>query len=390
MLRNFNYFVWELEKQNGEEVLQEQEPLKIKKLLYRADYTLLQETLNDAKNKMEFIDSRLVMKYYPLDKLKFILRNSHNIPYVTNAWLKTYEIFYNLRDVIMVHPRVCIFFNANAPGASTEAVKYLINILSNIDDRYRARIEWLASTMISQQRGKNDTLLGDTYGLIAKYRDNWLMNEDNNGDVTNVDNINNIVKQIRARFNKLADVYFSDIAIDVGTNYNEEELLESKQVLGQNITGLMCLNRNGTYIIKRRGMLLPISIWFLGLIYTLFHKVQILKPYSSKPCNSEHYIIGIGFKGISPSLVDTLLSTLVSFNIKSTPYKNPTYIDISVQYMIKQIATDIVINQVESIDSIYNAVHIGKTNVSSSRFNSDMNKLRYKWIADHKIKKLNP
>ena len=60
----------------------------------------------------------------------------------------------------------------------------------------------------------------------------------------NVDNINNIVKQIRARFNKLADVYFSDIAIDVGTNYNEEELLESKQVLGQNITGLMCLNRN--------------------------------------------------------------------------------------------------------------------------------------------------
>ena len=44
---------------------------------------------------------------------------------------------------------------------------------------------------------------------------------------------------------------------------------------------------------------LNISILTMGFIYNLFDKIQIVKPYSSKSCNSEQYVIGIGFKGIS-------------------------------------------------------------------------------------------
>ena len=61
MLKSFNYFVWELEKQDRNEA--DITDSHIKKLLYKADYALLQEQLNTAKNKMEHIDSKIIMKY---------------------------------------------------------------------------------------------------------------------------------------------------------------------------------------------------------------------------------------------------------------------------------------------------------------------------------------
>lgn len=325
-------------------VEQKDSPYYTRKVLYNGELRALKSRLDIERNKMDkYPDKkqlhRYIMKHYEYDSLKYQLRESLGKKYITNAWLKTYELFKKFKLVGNV------FFNANAPGTSSDAYLQYIK-----DEAIETPIDWVASTYVpTTEKGST---LGDTYGLIKETKSHWLMNDYNNGDTTKVDNILDFAIQIRARFNKLCDIYFSDIAIDVGEDYNNEELLEAKEVLGQNIAGLYCLDRGGVYITKQRGLFLPLSIWFVSLLYDLFDVVYITKPETSKPFNSEIYIVGLVYRGISKDLMDTLFSTLVSYNNKSTPYRLRTPVRVDLYENIYNIIRNITETQIASIKKL--------------------------------------
>ena len=319
-----------------------------KKHLFTKELKELKEYLDKTKNKINDIDKKvldkLVNRYFLFSDIKFKLRKSLGVSYITNAWIKTYEIFYIFKQELFHsnNKTIYIFFNANAPGTSTEAVKFLI------DKHYpKISMEWVSSTYLD----KEDTLQ-DTYGLIKKNKSKWLMNSDNNGDVTKLSNIKDFNSQIRSKFNSLCDIYFSDIAINIKEDYNNEELLESKEVFGQNISGLNSIKLGGHYIVKQRGSMLPLSIWFISILNKCFKKVHITKPCSSKPCNSEIYIVALGFKGIHPQTLELMFRTLVNFNIRSSPYKVLTPICMDTYQSIYKAIQSIVNSQVLHINNM--------------------------------------
>ena len=49
----------------------------------------------------------------------------------------------------------------------------------------------------------SDTSLGDLYNLYRDYPERWVMNENNNGDITDLKNI--YIKKLNIRFNVLHD-----------------------------------------------------------------------------------------------------------------------------------------------------------------------------------------
>ena len=57
------------------------------------------------------------------------------------------------------------------------------------------------------------------------------------------------------------------------------------------------------------------TIRLLWIISLLYDELIITKPYTSRPANSEKYVIGKGFKGISDELLDKLYYIIENWDI---------------------------------------------------------------------------
>ena len=77
----------------------------------------------------------------------------------------------------------------------------------------------------------------------------------------------------------------------------------------------------GTQIIKIFDTFTPLTIKLLYLVSTLYNNVYIYKPLTSRPANSEKYIIAKGFKGIDSNYLKSLYSIVAKWeDIKKNGY----------------------------------------------------------------------
>lgn len=131
---------------------------------------------------------------------------------------------------------------------------------------------------------------------------------DGTGDILNNDNI----------------IYFSDF-IDKGTNgrgvalvtadggisvqgiENQQETITKQLVLCQVIMGLTILRKGGNFMIKVFDLFTHFSISICYLLFQCFESFGIFKPFSSRPANSERYIICKNLKTRKPGIVKSLM-----------------------------------------------------------------------------------
>jgi hypothetical protein len=108
-------------------------------------------------------------------------------------------------------------------------------------------------------------------------------------------------------YNKSHNINKSDILSDKmdliisGVNFNYENINIIEQTYFSNLfNNLMHTiknqKKNGTTIIKIFETFTNISIKFISMMISLYEKVFIIKPLTSRPSSSERFIIGIGFK----------------------------------------------------------------------------------------------
>lgn len=276
----------------------------------------LEKEINETKNKLDKYQKDGRYTYFsrqiiPQNGLKAIIESKFMQKYVTNAWLKTFELLSEVQEYMPLSGDYKVFFNANAPGASTLAAEYFFKIRTNLN------FDWFASSYMD-----GSGTLQDDYGLIKNNRDKWLMNEENNGDVRSVANLENLCKRLGSNS---IDLYFSDIAIDIGNDYNNEEYLERHEVFGQNVTGLCLLKKGGIMITKQRSFYKPFSIWMISFMSKLFDKFEIHKPTTSRPYNSEVYLVGIGYKGMSIVQRDYMVGLLGKDDIHTVVCNNSIF-----------------------------------------------------------------
>lgn len=222
----------------------------------------------------------------------------------SNAFLKYYEIAYSfLQPMRDLPPRVVAFFNAELPGSSMVSFNhYFRTIRPDID------YSWYASSLWSSELVEGSYGLGDSYGYVANNRDRWLMNDTNNGDMTSVDNILDIASRIGPRgVAGVAgvDIYSHDAGIDVSggesgdVRYDVQEESNMWLHLGCALAGFLTLRTGpATLFIAKQYTFYRTFTWQLILLYaSLFDRFYLTKPLTSRPTNSEIYLIGIGFRG---------------------------------------------------------------------------------------------
>ncbi len=257
------------------------------------------------------------------------LMDDYGAQLVTNAWMKYYEIYLHY-DLVKPNNRFRAFCNAELPGASICTLNHIIKTLHPAAD-----FDWRACSLILDRNSVSTTqkaadALGDHYGIWSQNRDKWLMTvgaDDggyyNNGDATNLNNIYDYERRIGPSSQwGGADLYSHDAGIDVGSvktetgdsGYNEQEKLDAHIHLGCALAGFATLRIGGSFIAKQYTFFEPFTYDLIFIYASLFDEFYLCKPLTSRPFNSEIYLIGKGFRGLPPDIRDALEFRIKNYN----------------------------------------------------------------------------
>lgn len=252
--------------------------------------------------------------------LRSVVTRQYGGKNVSNSWLKYYEIF-NQFPLFDQSRQYRCFFNAELPGGSLCALMHYMKV-------NEIQYKWKASSLLGPSHtGGTSEPLGDVYGMYAKNKDNWVMDADgkNNGDMT--DKV--CIEDLEKRFGQSFDFYSSDAGIDVSyrddkLSFNDQESHNLRLHIGCGLAGLLMLAPGGCMVLKQYTMFKPLSWWVIMQYVKCFKgKCTIYKPLSSRPFNSELYLVFENFVGITDEIRSSLFAAMDLADAGESPQNLP-------------------------------------------------------------------
>ncbi|XP_075170225.1 cap methyltransferase 1 [Haematobia irritans] len=149
---------------------------------------------------------------------------------------------------------------------------------------------WEAKGFGFTLKGANDFKLDKFFaGSPESFDPYYGVNED--GDIyveANQDSLNQYIRK-----HAVDGVHFvmADGGFSVEGLENIQEILSKQLYLCQCVTALKILRPNGSFICKLFDIFTPFSVGLIYLMYKCFDKIAIIKPNSSRPANSERYLV---------------------------------------------------------------------------------------------------
>lgn len=140
-----------------------------------------------------------------------------------------------------------------------------------------------------------------------------------NGDIFREDNLREFRKYVMTNTDD-EGVHFvmADGGFSVEGNENIQEILSKQLYLCQFICALSILREGGHFVCKLFDLFTPFSIGLVYLMYRAFDQVCIFKPVTSRPANSERYIVCKKYRSTEVSAIHDYLFEL---NIKLNKLK---------------------------------------------------------------------
>lgn len=261
------------------------------------------EKLNIERNKIDKINSDIWKKVrWYINKYDFLVKE----PIINRAFYKYWEII-NVFNIFKDYTEnETIFHCAEAPGGFIQGTnaylsinysqsKKIIDINVDADGftlvkRPMKRKEYKIYTISLNKdlpQYKNYNLPSYNKKVINK-NIYITYGKDNTGDINNLDNINFIKNLINKDGNYLIT---ADGGFDEGTDFNNKEQLHYFLILNEIYSAISLQKDNGHFILKVFDIFTSTSINLLYLLNLVYSNVYIYKPKTSRPTNSEKYII---------------------------------------------------------------------------------------------------
>ena len=283
---------------------------------------------NRNPDKWRAITLQTNMPLYIKDYLREQTHNNH----ISRAYVKLYELIAIFKDVL---PLKCHSLHiCEAPGEFIAATyQYVCS--------HKGTMSWNANSLnyrspIAKQ--KYGYIIGDQFGYIRKYPNNWLFGVDGTGDITNPANIDGIVDKAKTNLQHV-NFFTSDCGLDSSDDFEEQECHMAQINLAQVICCLRILEKGGSAIFK---MYIPFSepsnVSLLYLLHCCFNKLNIVKQIAGSPGSSEVYIVCENYL----TRYDTayLMRQLVAFDSKVLLYTIPAsflkFLEDSVRELVKR------------------------------------------------------
>lgn len=111
------------------------------------------------------------------------------------------------------------------------------------------------------------------------------------GDIYNPENIESFQDYVLKQTGNGVHFMMSDGGFDVQGNENVQEILSKRLYLCQCLTALSIVRENGHFVTKLFDTFTPFSVGLIYLMYSCFKQICIVKPNTSRPANSERYLV---------------------------------------------------------------------------------------------------
>lgn len=111
--------------------------------------------------------------------------------------------------------------------------------------------------------------------------------EDNTGNINNWENVHHIRKMANSPFYLVT----ADGGFDEGSNFNNKEQLHYTLILSEIYAALSLQKRGGHFVLKVFDIFTETSVHLMYLLSSAYKSVSVYKPKTSRPTNSEKYIV---------------------------------------------------------------------------------------------------
>jgi 23S rRNA U2552 (ribose-2'-O)-methylase RlmE/FtsJ len=220
---------------------------------------------------------------------------------LSRSYFKLWEII-NDFDLLGIEKNLKFASIAEGPGGFIEAI-------INYRKKYKVKDTLYAITLKSVNKdipGWNKA----TNFLRKNQNVNITYGADNTGNIYKLENI----KAFRSNFDGDAHLVTADGGFDFSFNFNKQEQMSYRIIFCEIVMALSIQQKGGHFVCKFFDMYTKITLSFLYLLVSLYDKVHVTKPLTSRPANSEKYIVCKGFKGIDENYLNKLFIIINSWD----------------------------------------------------------------------------
>ena len=129
---------------------------------------------------------------------------------------------------------------------------------------------------------------------------------DGTGDIYKPENQASYIDQCKAANG--VHIFTADGGFDFSVDYSLQEQQVFNLLLCSATTGLRVLRQGGCFVLKIFECISPHTKLFIQLLSYCFTSWTLYKPAMTRPCNSERYFLGRGFRLSSKPIVELLVS----------------------------------------------------------------------------------
>lgn len=294
----------------------------------------LHSILTRYKNKItEYYKNKLWDRYKKLSneyEIIFTTPNTGNnislYSPVSRSFFKMWEMLHDFHDCLdMSTPKLNVIFLAEGPGGFAEAfIKYRNN---SIDSYHGISLKSVNKNIPDW---KYQDRMSICYGA------------DGTGDLykkSNLDYLKNHLPKMH--------IITADGGFDFSTDFNSQEELSLRLILCEMYAAINMQLEGGHFILKIYDIFQQYTIKTICLLKTFYEHIYIVKPLSSRPANSEKYLVCTNFKIKHPQYIEQLGELICNYNdttLKSFFQKIPYNTNVlhnlcchNVYYTIRQI-----------------------------------------------------
>ncbi len=310
---------------------------------------IVMQTATKYKNKItKFHDNKSWDKYKKLSNEYepiFTSPHSNNTTNISNyipvsrSFFKLWEILHDFADFFNLKGGAKCLFLAEGPGGFAEA---LIKYRNCIKDEY------IGMTL----KSFNDKNIPDwKLNKEVMKRVKVTFGADNTGNLYNIDNTLHI--GFHQGLNSF-DYITADGGFDFSADFNNQEELSTHLIFSEIFAAITLQKEGGVFILKIFDMFNDQTLKLMHLLKRFYKDMYIIKPLTSRPANSEKYVVCTGFsfdkttwERMRDIMVNydyeylkeiewnvDLLQQLVSFNVHYI-IKQVFYIERTIQYINK-------------------------------------------------------
>ena len=254
--------------------------------------------LNDYKHTIDDIENIKEWDYYkklsnPFELVNCFVKNktvnlgigNHNS--ISRAFYKFWEMILDFNLIDNSLPRITLGALAEGPGGFMEAFSFYRRKYS----RYPTNDIINCITL----NNMNDVNIPDWKNIPGcKYNVSW--GKDGTGNLYKLDNIIHFSQLFK---NKKAHIVTADGGFDFSSDYSNQELSIQRLIFSELVAALSILRNDGHFVIKFFDIFYKSTVDIIYIMSLYFKEIYIVKPNTSRPANSEKYLVCKYFKGIT-------------------------------------------------------------------------------------------